>query len=270
LISCGDSTVGGSTIQTLVDNASGSGLTKSDIDGKQDILTAGNNIRIVTTTDTTTNITTNTISATNEVTQDDLTFALSLKQQKINASVQLTTNTISSSNITGRIGTTISAPTISATETLLVEGTDINTLIDNKFASSSSETYVFVATVSIDKEIRADQDTVLPYDKVNVDIGGGYDNSTYKYTIKKAGVYMFSASATTASGSYDFRANIVHFNGINETKVKRFTNNRKDVFIIINCSVDDNIYCAMNNTSSSNRLELNEFAHFTGHPIVLT
>ena len=55
-----------------VDNASGSGLTKSDIDGKQDILTAGTNITIVTTTDTATNTTTNTISATGNVTQTDL------------------------------------------------------------------------------------------------------------------------------------------------------------------------------------------------------
>ena len=57
-------TINGKDIQTLVDNASGSGLTKTDIDGKQDILTAGNNISINTTTDTTTNITTTTISST--------------------------------------------------------------------------------------------------------------------------------------------------------------------------------------------------------------
>ncbi len=34
-ITCSDLTVGGSTIQTLVDNASGSGLTQSDLDLKQ-------------------------------------------------------------------------------------------------------------------------------------------------------------------------------------------------------------------------------------------
>jgi len=184
LVSCGDLTVSGKTITTLVNEASGSGLTKSDIDDKQDKLTAGSNITIDTTT--------NTISATNEVTQNDLTSALSLKQQKITASVQLTTNKISSSDITGRIGTTISFPNVSATETLLVEETDINTLIDNKISSSSSETIVFVATVLANvTNFRADQETVLPYDKVNIDIGGGYNNSTYKYTVKKAGVYMF-------------------------------------------------------------------------------
>ena len=46
LVSCGDLTVGGKTITTLVDEASGSGITQTDIDGKQDILEEGTNISI--------------------------------------------------------------------------------------------------------------------------------------------------------------------------------------------------------------------------------
>jgi len=193
-ITCGDLTIDGQSIQTYVDNASGSGLTKSDIDGKQDILTAGNNISIVTTTDTTTNITTNTILATNEVTQDDLTSALSLKQQTINASVQLTTNTISSSNITGRIGTTISAPTISATEKLLVEETDINTLIDNKVSSSTptSAAVYFKARGGLNFEINSGD--ILEYNTIILNEGGGYDDTTFEFTAPVTGLYHFILS----------------------------------------------------------------------------
>jgi len=80
---------------------------------------------------------------------------------------------------------------------------------------------------------------------------------------------MFSASATT-SNTYGFNANIVHFNGTTETAVKRMTTNRRDVFVIINCSIDDDVYCAMNGTSSQNRIGLNDVSYFTGHSIVLT
>jgi len=160
-------------------------------------------------------------------------------------------------------------------DSLLVGGTDINTIIDNKIdantSSSSSETYVFVATVSATvTNFRADQNTILPYDKVNIDIGGGCNDSTYTYTIQKSGLYMFNASATTVSSSYIFRANTVHFNGTNETTVKQMSNTNRDVSDIINCSVDDYVYCAMINSSSTNRLSLNEYSYFTGHSIVLT
>ena len=159
-------------------------------------------------------------------------------------------------------------------DSLLVGGTDINTIIDNKIdantSSSSSETYVFVATVSANvTNFKADINTVLPYDQVNIDIGGGYNNETYKYTIKKAGVYMFTASATT-SNTYEFFADIVHFDGTNETRVKQMDEDDRNISVIINCSIDDDVYCAMTGTNSRNRLGLNEFSYFTGHSIVLT
>ena len=46
LVTCGSWTIFGQDIQTYVDNASGSGLTKSDIDGKQDKLTVTSSVRI--------------------------------------------------------------------------------------------------------------------------------------------------------------------------------------------------------------------------------
>jgi len=127
-ITCGGLIVGGSTIQTLVDNASGSGLTKSDIDGKQDILTAGNNISIVTSTDTTTNITTNTISAINEVTQSSLTSALSNYQPKLGSGVSIITDTISAGNITARDDAAINGSTIRARSSLLIGTGTISTI----------------------------------------------------------------------------------------------------------------------------------------------
>ena len=63
-VSCGSLIVDGDNIQTIISNANGSSLTKSDIDGKQDKLEAGSNITI----DPTTNI----ISATGGVSQSDL------------------------------------------------------------------------------------------------------------------------------------------------------------------------------------------------------
>jgi len=48
LVTCGSLTISGQDKQTYVDNASGSGLTKSDIDGKQDKLTLTSNISIET------------------------------------------------------------------------------------------------------------------------------------------------------------------------------------------------------------------------------
>jgi hypothetical protein len=112
LITCGDLTINGEDIQTLVDNASGSGLTKSDIDGKQDILTAGNNITIVTTTDTTI------ISAAGEVTQSGLTSALSNYQPKLGSGVGIITDTISGSTIRARSSLLIGTGTISTINVL--------------------------------------------------------------------------------------------------------------------------------------------------------
>ena len=141
LITCGDLTINGEGIQTLVDNASGSGLTKSDIDGKQDILTAGTNITINTTTDTTTNITTNTISATGEVKQSDL----NKYQLNLSATSLLTIATL---NVMSELGvSTISdVPGEITCDSLIVGGTDIDTKIAN--ASSSSDFDAFNVTVS--------------------------------------------------------------------------------------------------------------------------
>ena len=72
LVTCGDLTVGGKSITTIVNEASGNSLTQSDLDLKQNKLTAGTNITI----DTTTNV----ISATGGVTQSDL----NLKQNILN------------------------------------------------------------------------------------------------------------------------------------------------------------------------------------------
>jgi len=95
---------------------------------KQDILTAGNNISIVTTTDTTTNITTNTISAAGEVTQNDLTSALSSYQPKLGSGVSIITDTISAGNITARDDAAINGSTIRARSSLLIGTGTISTI----------------------------------------------------------------------------------------------------------------------------------------------
>ena len=121
LVSCGDLTVSGKTITTLVNEASGSGLTKSDIDDKQDKLTAGTNITI--------NTATNTISATGDVTQDDLdnliTTGSSLSILSLN--VKETHDPFSASNTPGQI----------SCDSLLIGGENITSLSSSSSSSLS-------------------------------------------------------------------------------------------------------------------------------------
>jgi hypothetical protein len=107
LVSCGDLTVGGEDIQTFVDNASGSGLTKTDIDGKQDILEEGTNISI--------NATTNVISTTSTINVNTL-----------NVISDSFTSTIS--NVPGEI----------TCDSLLVGGVNITSLSSSSSTSSLS------------------------------------------------------------------------------------------------------------------------------------
>jgi len=104
LITCADLEVGGKTITTLVDEASGSGLTQSDIDGKQNKLYAGANVSI--------DQDTNTISS---------TFT-------INENTDLTTGSIISDDITSRVGHNITGGTIRARTNLLIGTGVVNTI----------------------------------------------------------------------------------------------------------------------------------------------
>ena len=104
LITCADLEVGGKTITTLVDEASGSGLTQSDIDGKQNKLYAGANVSI--------DQDTNTISS---------TFT-------INENTDITTGSIISDDITSRVGHNITGGTIRARTNLLIGTGVVNTI----------------------------------------------------------------------------------------------------------------------------------------------
>jgi hypothetical protein len=104
LITCGELTVGGKTIVNLVDEASGSGLTQSDIDAKQDKLEAGSNISI----DETTNIISSTFT--------------------INENTNLTTASIICDDITSRVGHTITGDTIQARTNLLIGTGTVSTI----------------------------------------------------------------------------------------------------------------------------------------------
>ena len=79
---------------------SSGGITQSQLDTKQNTLTAGTNI---------------TIDANNNISSSGVTQSqLDTKQPTLNDNVDITTGTISSGNITGRVGSTITAPTITA------------------------------------------------------------------------------------------------------------------------------------------------------------
>jgi hypothetical protein len=197
LITCGDLTINGEGIQTLVDNASGSGLTKSDIDGKQDILTAGNNITINTTTDTTTNITTNTISATSEVTQANL----NTKQDNLSATSLLTIATL---NVMSELGvSTISNnPGEITCDSLIVGGNDINTLIDSKIANSSTSTDfdAFNVTVTYSVFFRTtDFRSIRMFTTSRVNIKSNFTNNQV-FTATIPGTHFFSLTVYSEVG----------------------------------------------------------------------
>jgi hypothetical protein len=177
LITCGDLTINGEDIQALLDNVSGSGLTKSDIDGKQDILTAGNNITI--------NTTTNTISATGEVTQADL----NTKRDNLSATSLLTIATL---NVMSELGvSTISdVPGEITCDSLIVGGTDIDTKIAN--ASSSTDFDAFNATVTYTGFYRTSGfTTIAMFRTTRVNTKSNFTNNKV-FTATIPGTYYFS------------------------------------------------------------------------------
>ena len=164
-------------------------MTKSDIDGKQDILTAGNNITINTTTDTTTNITTNTISATGEVKQSDL----NKYQLNLSATSLLTIATL---NVMSELGvSTISnIPGEITCDTLILGGTNIDTLIDTKIANASSSTDfdAFNATVTYSGFYRATSFSIIAmFRTTRVNTKSNFTNNRV-FTATIPGTYFFS------------------------------------------------------------------------------
>ena len=243
-ITCGDLTVGGSTIQTLVDNASGSGLTKSDIDGKQNILTAGKNISIVTTTETTTNITTNTISATGNVTQTELAKT----QDNISATSLITLATLNVMSSLG-VSTILDVPGEITCDSLLVGGTDINTLIDNKLGSSTPTSTAVNFKARGGGKITIYSGEILVYDTILFNEGGEYSDSTYKFAAPVTGLYHFIMSF------YGFdtlatEVDILQYDGA-EKLIERIRNTgfkKKIGSLITFCNTGDEIYsrCTFN------------------------
>jgi len=170
-------------------------LTKSDIDGKQDILTAGTNITINTTTDTTTNITTNTISATGEVTQAEL----NKKQNNLNATSLLTIATLYVTSELG-VSTITDVPGEITCDTLIVGGTDIDTKIANAPSSSSTDFDAFNVTVTYSGFYRtASFTTIGIFRTTRVNTKSNFTNNKV-FTATIPGTYYFSLSVYSEVG----------------------------------------------------------------------
>ena len=175
------------------------------------------------------------------------------------------------------VSTITDVPGEIACDSLIVGGTGIDTKIDTKIAnasssSNSSDVVIFVGTVLTEKrDLRAHEIQVLPYDHINIDNMNGYDNLTYKYTFQKSGVYMITASAS-ALGSEDFRVDLVYFDGTTNIIIGKMASfyQSRNLSVIYNCVVGDQIYLNFSNTSAFNRLNLDTVSYFTAHSLILT
>jgi hypothetical protein len=98
----------------------------------------------------------------------------------------------------------------------------------------------------------------------------GYDDSTYKYTIQKSGVYMFTASVTWFS-SFDYKVELIYFNGDDNIVIGKMGDffYSRNLNVIYNCIIGDQVYLRFDLYSVS-RATLDTVSYFTGHSLLLT
>jgi len=133
-------------------------------------------------------------------------------------------------------------------DSLLVGGTDINTLIDNKIGSSTTTAVYFKARGGLNFEISSSD--ILEYNTILFYEGGGYDNSTFKFTAPVTGLYHFISSF------YSFAASATEVEIYQNDGAERVIEIlRGDGFkkyfgsVITFCNTGDQIYskCTLNN-----------------------
>ena len=164
-------------------------------------------------------------------------------------------------------------------DTLIVGGNDIDTLINSKisessssFSSNTSDVIIFVASRETNSgEITASETSILPYNKLNINYGGGFDTSTYKYTIPKSGVYMFTASVVR-SGNYNYTAEMVYNDGSIDIVIQKMDMFffARDITVIYHCIMGNTVFCRMSGAGRDNKLWLFTTSYFTGHLITPT
>jgi len=65
---------------------------------------------------------------------------------------------------------------------------------------------------------------LLPYNVATLNVGSGYDTSTFTFTVPEAGTYLFFSNMLSNGGN-KFQVNMIHTDGVNETVIQQV---RKD------------------------------------------
>jgi SepF-like predicted cell division protein (DUF552 family) len=215
-VSCGDLTVGGKTITTIVDEASGSSLTKTDIDGKQDILEEGTNISINATTkviSTTPTINLNTLNVISElgvstisdvpgeITCDSLKLggtsinalidsATSNKQEKLNPLDNINIDDSNNISLVGVATTNDLTSALTTKQNILTPGNSINIKTVGDLTTISATTVYMFHSVRTSYTSQTSGD--INFNSVPINVGGRFSNKRFNVQVK--GYYYFYIS----------------------------------------------------------------------------
>jgi len=195
---------------------------KNTLDGKQNTLTAGNNITIDVN---------NVISSSGGgggITQEQLDG----KQNTL----------LAGQNIT------ISGNTVSST------------------SSTSGTSVVFIASRAGTHLIT--NRTVVPFNVVILNTGGGYSGSTYTFTAPIAGAYHFNMSINRVPGKIG-SCDIRYYDGSTDVikqqiSIANATPSNYFMDLTIYCNVGDKVYCKTNGSVNTDQLQINASTYFSG------
>jgi len=169
---------------------------ETSLNGNQSTLVAGDNITIDG----------NTISSTagSDVTQEDL----DLKQDTLSRNSHVNISSLIVSNDAFSINTIV--PGQVNCSSLVVGDVDIDTKKDNAISNASNAVY-FKARGGTN--ITINNGDILQYNTIIFNEGGGYNNSTYKFTAPVTGLYHFIISFISSS-SFATEVDIYQYDGV--------------------------------------------------------
>jgi hypothetical protein len=151
---------------------------------------------------------------------------------------------------------------------LLIGGVDIDTKIDTKIenASESGTSVVFIASRAGTQLIT--NRTIVPFNIVILNTGGGYSGVNYTFTAPIAGAYHFNMSIDRVAGKVG-SCDIRHISGsTDEIKqsiaIANATPNNYFMDLTIYCKVGDKVYCKTNGSVNTDQLQINASTYFSG------
>jgi len=169
------------------------------------------------------------------------------------------------SNDSFSIGTIV--PGQISCNTLLVNGTDIDTKIDTKIENASeSGTVVFIASRAGTHLVG--YNAIVPFNIEVLNTGGSYSGLNYKFTAPIAGAYHFNMSIDRVDGkigSVDMRYITGSTDEIKQSiSIANATPSNYFMDLTIYCNIGDQVYCKTNGTGSSTQMQINASTYFSG------